>query len=372
MNEKTVHIVSFDNPFPPNYGGVIDVFYKIKALHQLGVKIYLHCYYKERDSVSEELKAITEKVFLYPKKRRFLDLFSPIPLSVISRFETQLITNLQSIEAPIFVEGLQSSMFCNMNVFKNRKLFLRLHNIESNFYAGMSRNETSIFKKILFYFESKKYIRYEKRLGHFEQIFTLSCFETKQLKKVYQKVDYIPVFHGNKINIPTQKFGKYALYHGDLRLADNKKAAKFFISIFQELSDYTLIIASNVGRSFVEKYSKKVNNIHFVEVINYEQLISVINEAHINLAISFQQSGTKLKLFNSLFNGRFCIVNENVVDDENILELCEKAESRSDFVNKINALRETPFLNYEARKLRLEQYMSDIENAKKLVDEIFE
>ena len=44
MKEQELHIVSFDVPFPPNYGGAVDVFYKIRALHKLGVKIHLHCF----------------------------------------------------------------------------------------------------------------------------------------------------------------------------------------------------------------------------------------------------------------------------------------------------------------------------------------
>ena len=38
-NTFKLHIVSFDVPFPPNYGGVIDVYYKCKHLHQLGIEI---------------------------------------------------------------------------------------------------------------------------------------------------------------------------------------------------------------------------------------------------------------------------------------------------------------------------------------------
>ena len=37
---KKLHIVSFDVPFPPNYGGVIDVFYKLIELKKLGVEIH--------------------------------------------------------------------------------------------------------------------------------------------------------------------------------------------------------------------------------------------------------------------------------------------------------------------------------------------
>ncbi len=37
-----LHIIAFDIPFPPDYGGVIDVYYKIKTLSEAGVRIHLH------------------------------------------------------------------------------------------------------------------------------------------------------------------------------------------------------------------------------------------------------------------------------------------------------------------------------------------
>ena len=49
---KAVNIVSFNIPYPPNYGGVIDVFYKIKALSKEGYEVYLHTFiYKTCDRV---------------------------------------------------------------------------------------------------------------------------------------------------------------------------------------------------------------------------------------------------------------------------------------------------------------------------------
>ena len=34
---KYLNIVSLNVPYPPNYGGVIDIYYKIKALKAVGV-----------------------------------------------------------------------------------------------------------------------------------------------------------------------------------------------------------------------------------------------------------------------------------------------------------------------------------------------
>ena len=41
--DKYLNIVSFNIPYPANYGGVIDVYYKLEALRACGVKLILHC-----------------------------------------------------------------------------------------------------------------------------------------------------------------------------------------------------------------------------------------------------------------------------------------------------------------------------------------
>lgn len=46
--ERHLNIIAFNIPWPANYGGIIDVYYKMKALHQCGVKIILHCFEYER------------------------------------------------------------------------------------------------------------------------------------------------------------------------------------------------------------------------------------------------------------------------------------------------------------------------------------
>lgn len=366
MQNKPIHIISFDNPFPPNYGGVIDVFYKIKSLHNLGFEIYLHCFYEYRSDVSEELKAITKNVFLYKKNRNPLFLLSAIPLSVTSRFHKDLIKNIESIEGPILFEGLQTTMIINKTKLVNRKLFLRLHNLESNFYAGMSKNETSFLKRILYYIESKKYANYQNIITKFDFVFTLAKQECMVVKTKMDNVNYIPVFQGNEDFKELTEFGNYAFYHGDLRLPDNKKAVSFIIDLFKKIPDFKLIIASSNGKEFVEKQSKKDSNIEFVFIENEAHLSSLLANAHVNVMLSFQQSGTKLKIVNSLFKSRFCLINNNMVDDERIVNLCEIANTEAEFIQKINQLKTQPFTQNEERRKVLSKVYNDLDNAKKV------
>jgi hypothetical protein len=62
MQGKPLHIVSFDNPYPPVYGGIIDVYYKLKALHALGFEIYLHCFVYTKLHPRDKQKAIKKEV----------------------------------------------------------------------------------------------------------------------------------------------------------------------------------------------------------------------------------------------------------------------------------------------------------------------
>lgn len=369
MQKKALHIISFENPYPPDFGGVIDVYYKVKALHSLGFIIYLHCYFEDRSEVSSELKAITEKVYLYKKNKNPFFVFSKYPLPVICRFDKSLIENIKKHDAPILFEGLHSTMILRKAKLDHKK-YLRLHNIESNFYAGMSKSETNIVKKIVYYFVAKKYLEYQKTIADFDYVFALSRFEFDEAKKLTSKCSYVPVFHGNETNKQLSEFGSYAFYHGDLRLADNKRAALFLIDVFKEIPDYNLIIASSNGKNFVEWRSKNVSNVTFVEIESENHLDELFGQAHINVMLSFQESGTKLKVINSVFKSRFCLINKNMVDDVDVLSLCEIAESKQNFIDKINDLKFKPYLGNEIRTKVLMQVLNDKENAKLIEEQL--
>ena len=42
--EKHLHIVCLNVPYPVDYGGVFDLFYKLPAMQAAGVNIHLHCF----------------------------------------------------------------------------------------------------------------------------------------------------------------------------------------------------------------------------------------------------------------------------------------------------------------------------------------
>tara|TARA_Y100000780_G_C13417375_1_gene314344 strand:- start:44 stop:391 length:348 start_codon:yes stop_codon:yes gene_type:complete len=107
-SDPELNIVSFDVPCPPDYGGAIDIYYKLETLNDLGIKIYLHCFQYGR-SDSKRLEEICVETFYYPRKRNFIPLFSQKPYIVETRFSSELLENLLKNDAPILFEGLHST-----------------------------------------------------------------------------------------------------------------------------------------------------------------------------------------------------------------------------------------------------------------------
>ncbi len=371
MSQKSLNIICFENPFPANYGGVIDVFFKIKAFHELGIKIHLHCFVYENEDVSQELLAITEKIYFYRKIRNPFYLFSKIPFGVKSRFNINLLINLKENKFPILFEGLQTTMVINFDNFENRKLFLRLHNLENNYYSGLSNSEKNWPKKLLYFSESIKYKYYLKQINRFEKVFTLSKNENNFVIKHFNNALYVPVFQGNIPEITLSEFGEYVLFQGDLRIADNWNSLIFFINIFKELKQINFKIASNFKKKNILKIIDKHQNIEYVEIKNEEHFNEVLANAHINVMSSSQESGTKLKLINALFKSRHCVINKNMIDDEKILKYCHVAVTESDFIKNIIYLNKQPFDNSKSRFNVISEVFDDKINAEKIIKSIF-
>ena len=367
MHQKEIQILTFNNPFPANYGGVIDVFYKIKALHQLGIKIHLHAFYDDRSDI-KELKNYCETINIYKRKKSILKHLSLLPFAINSRTSKVLVERLKSKSAPIFFESIKS-VYPLINTNFSQAAAIRCHNIEHLYTYGLFKSEKNWLKKLAFYFEGQKLKQIQKVFEKADFIFTISNHEQDYFSSNFKTTtQLLPVFHGHSKIKSQPGFGKYALYHGDLSIADNIKSAQLIISVFKDL-EHQLIIASSTFPKVIKNAIENSKNIKFELIENDEQLSQLIQNAHINTLYSFQQSGTKLKVFNALFNGRHCIVNSNMVDDKSILNICNVSETKLGYEKAVTKLFNQPFELTNTRIEILKKY-DDIENAKIIVERL--
>ncbi|MCW1963730.1 hypothetical protein [Chryseobacterium viscerum] len=370
---KELHIISFNYPYPPSYGGIIDVYYKINALSDLGVKIHLHCFVDQiPDKIDPEVKDITENVFFYEKKKNILLYFLKTPFAAIIRDSDLLLKNLEKIKAPVLFEGLQTTHIMRFIRGNNHKLYLRYHNNEKEYYKGLSVSEKNIFKKIVYKIESLKYAGYQKKLlKKFETVFCLSEKEYNEVKTYSGNAQLIHIFHGNQSVKQLDKKGKYFLFHGDLTTADNKQALAETLTLFKTLPQYNLIVASDRASEDIKRKISAVENINLVPIRTSENLCHLLENAHANILISYQNSGTKVKLFNTLYNSRFVIINGNITDDPALTDLCLYGADMPEIRQQIISSAEKDYDDTEKRKQVLEKIHSDHAKAGQIIKVIF-
>ncbi|KFF22460.1 hypothetical protein [Chryseobacterium sp. JM1] len=370
---KELHLISFNYPYPPSYGGIIDVYYKIKALSDTGIKIHLHCFVdKIPGTIDQEIKSITENVFFYRKKKNPLQYFSAVPFAASIRTSDALFKNLMSVQAPILFEGLQTTHIIRKLKDKDYNLYLRLHNNETEYYKGLSSSEKNVFKKLIYKIESLKYADYQKRtLKEFKGVFCLSEKEFNEVDAYSKNAHLIHIFHGNGSVKYLDKKGDYFLFHGDLSISDNRKALEETISMFKNLPQHQLVVASDRAGEDLKKKISDIGNISLVPIETTENLHHLFENAHANILLSYQNSGTKVKLFNALYNSRFVIINENITDDSALMDLCHFGSGSDGIRQHIIEIAAKDYDENDERRKVLEKNYSDDAKAEEMVKIIF-
>jgi hypothetical protein len=350
---------------------VIDVFFKIKELSALGVEIYLHTYEYGR-GVQKELNNYCKKVFYY-KRNSFLKSFlSSDPFIVKSRSNDLLISNLNEHRFPILFEGLHTTFPIYENELMGQPVFVRAHNIEHRFYKGLSESETHVFKKRFFKQEAKKLKKYQTLLKKVQGVFTISPFEQVYFKqKIGAHCHYIPAFHQTLTQKHKNTKGKNILYHGNISVSENVKAAQFLIDVYKD-SPFELVIASSYTNEALIKETQQHSNISFLKIDSDEMLSQLFEEAHINALPTFQKTGIKLKLLNTLYQGKFVIANDYMVEDTGLESLCTVANTKKEFLLKTKELFEQDFTsNIVTQRIQVLEDFSPKKGAQKIVDLIF-
>jgi len=368
-----LNVIVFDVPFPPSYGGVIDVYYRLLALRKEGISVNLHVFeYGERkrdDSIGE----ICNNVFYY-KRRKIFNPFNNEPLIVASRDNEELLDNLLLNNAPILFDALHSCHLLDHELLRNRQKIVRIHNIEHDYYANLGRVESNPLKVLYFKWEAKLLEKFEKKLEHADLLLAISGNDEEYLASKFKKVRLLPAFHSNNFLSSYTGRGTYCFYHGKLSVGENNEAAKFLVREVFSNFEIPLIIAGDNPSAELKRLVKKTHNVSLFTSMSTEHIYKLIRNAHINVVPTFQSTGIKLKLINSLFMGRFALVNDFMVEGTGLESLCEIANNPNEFKEKIRQLFGKDFTLDEIRKREelLKLNFDNTRNVRKLIQWIEE
>ena len=349
MHSKYLHIVSFNIPYPADYGGVIDIYYKLKALSQAGVRIILHCFEYGRLH-SKELEDLCFKVYYYDRKRGMKFFFHSDPYIVVTRSANTMPKNLLGDSFPVLFEGLHCTGMLSQCMAARKLTMVRAHNIEHAYYSGLARSSRNPFHKLFFWSEAAKLKRYENIMSQADHILSIARHETNYFKENYDNAIFIPAFHRFEEVSSLPGSGTYILYHGNLGVVEN---SEIFLKLARERLSrvpYQVIVA---GKNPSQRFQKKVarfSNIRLIADPSDQELDKLIAQAQINLLFTRQATGIKLKLLHALFAGRHSLVNPEMIEGSGLEKLCTVATSDRELELQIHKLMIQAFDESQIRK----------------------
>ena len=366
-----LHIIAFDVPYPANYGGVIDVFYRVKALSEAGVKVHLHCFEYGRGE-QETLKRCYE-VKYYKRDTSFVKQLSLTPFIVNSRRSEALVQDLLKDNYPILCEGLHTTAVLLDKRLRNRKIYVRAHNVEHDYYNGLGDAERCGWKRLFYHAEARKLRRYEPILRKAADIFAISQQDADYFSKKYGKATLVPGFNSVDSVCSETGRGEYVLYHGNLSVRENEDAAKWLIeNVFAELDLHCIVSGLEPSEKLI-KLAEQYSNVTLVANPDDAEMIDLLRQAQVNILVTNQPTGLKLKLLNALYNGRFCLVNSDMVKGTSLESLCVVADEPEQMITEIKRLMEEDFTedDIEERDAQMRQLYDNESNAQKIINTIY-
>jgi Glycosyl transferases group 1 len=374
-SDKKLHIICHDIPWPADYGGVVDLFYKLKALHAEGVKIIFHCFKYGYRKEQNELNNYCEEVHYYERRTGMKGLSFSKPYIVQSRANPLLLKRLSEDDHPVLMEGIHCTAFLPELIKQNKKVFLRLHNVESLYYSHLFKYEKNIFRKLYFLGESILLRKYEKSLPKQLAVFSVSQNDVSWFKNELKinNTKFLPVF------IPTTEIkglegmGNFCMYHGNLAIAENEEAVVWLLkNVFSKIKIPFVIVGRNPSKQLKRLvYRNKYNCI--VENPSDKELDDLLIKAHIHVLPSFNATGIKLKLINALYRGRHCVVNEEAIKGTGLEAACHIGVNAAAIASIITQLYHLPFAEEEInlRKKLLPSIFDNQKNARQLIQWIW-
>ena len=363
-----LHIVCLDSPWPPDYGGAIDMMNRIRMMKQAGISVHLHYFDYNNRADQSELNHYCKSVTAYERKKGNEIFTSKLPYIVASRINEELINNLNANNFPVLLEGIHCAGILPM-LNRDRKIVIRMHNDESIYYKELARAELHLLKKLFFIRESRLLKKFTGDLPKDCTYVCVSQSDADIFRNTYQlnHVVYIPTFPEWQEVKGEEGIGNFCLYHGNLSVPENEEAATWLLrKVFTEIR-VPLVIAGKKPSRRLQKLAHLCQHTCLVADPGEKEMDDLVRKAHIHVLPSFnrQPTGIRLKLLHALFEGRHCVVNEPMVEGTGLEAACHTATNAQAFASVIAQLYHQPFTTEETmlrKKLLLTTFNNEENN----------
>ena len=359
--QKKIHIVSFDVPFQPNYGGIMDVYLRARALKQAGFYVVIHAFEYGRGKLEID-KTVCDEVFYYARKGTLSSL-SGRPYIVNSRKNKQLLEHLLSADGSIILEGQHCTSFVHQLEKAGKHFVIRMHNVEWQYYRELANRANTFFEKVYFRTESRRLRRHEHHLYH-SHLMCISEEDEKYYRSKGVKTSLVhPPLFFDAVSTPDH-VENYALFHGNLSVAENIDAVERILAELKTCrTEMSVVFAGkNPSNELVEAIEN--SGMSCVANPSVDEIQLLISGAKIHLCIGFQKSGLKLKLLRALETGRPIIATLEILHGTGLEHFCVIWDGKTSLVETIEKTTHLGDDEVERRVIELKALFSP----KKYVD----
>ncbi len=307
------------------------MYFRVKALKEIGYEITLHCFEYGRGRPSE-LSDLASTVVYYKRRKNPFAWLSRNPFIVQTRSPKKLLANLLKDDAPILFEGLHTTYFLGHPSLKERTKIVRTHNVEHDYYFMLSE-QASGWKKRYYSSESKKLKRYESNLQFADLLLPIKQADFDHFSQYSTKIHLLPPCFDQKELVRTST-APYLLFHGNLSVNENIEAVKWICKEIFDTLEAPLIIAGKDPDSSIVELSEK----GFFELRanpNESEMSELISRARIHLLYTNQSTGIKLKLIHSLQTAGHVLVNPTMVEGTILDRYCTVCHQHFDWKHEI-------------------------------------
>jgi hypothetical protein len=249
--------------------------------------------------------------------------------------------------------------------------------VEHVYYFELAKKENSLFKKIFFIVESLKLKLWEKNLAKASLFLTVSKSEQDYYKKQFRNIDVENVFsfyNQNTNLLPEYRTKtKNILFHGNLSVQENIETVNYIFRRLAPNCTYNFVIAGKNPSKKMLLEAEKLNNVTVLANLTEEEMNLQISQSQINLLLTKQATGLKLKLLNSLYQGKFCLVNDKMLVGTGLDACVEIANSSQEILTKIDELMHIDFTEtlYAKRASLIPKEFDNKVKAEKLISFVF-
>ncbi|MBO9620383.1 MAG: glycosyltransferase family 4 protein [Niabella sp.] len=374
--EKELHIICPDVPCPADYGCVIDIMNRIRALHAAGIRIHLHYFSDNQCTIPIELTSFCRSVYLYAPRAKKQCGNNALPYNIAARINDLLIGRLNADDHPILIEGLSCTGIIPFLKNIRRSVCIRMHTNEELYYKALAQTSSGIFKKFYYAAEGrhiKKYIATLPKQTLLACVSEPDRFFFKELG--FNNAFFLPTFpNWQRVN-SLEGIGTHCLFHGTLSVPDNEQAALWLLhKVFNKVRVPFIIAGKDPSRQ-LQKAAALCEHTCLVSNPCESEINDLVQKAHINILPNLNKNctGTRLKLLHALYSGRHCVTTPSMIAESGLEATCHIGTTPNALASIISQLYYKPFEADEIhlRKTLVEKTFNNSRNTACLMNQLW-